>query len=916
MNSRLSSLLVRDGVLGVKRMEQAFQRQVIYGGALDTILFEMGAVPEERLWHYLSLATGLPAADKDLLEYFDPRAVQVCPRAQAERYHVAPVALDGPALRVLVTDPVDLGELESLATAQGVPVQPFVVPEFRFHVHLERLFGIPTPSRFAALARKSSFVPSVRPAEPSVVVDEQMAAPEPAQPRDTTPMAAVSSIGSEAATPPQGVRPPERRTVAFSTDALQKELAAEEAKRRAAASAAGLPESGAQVTTPMVTPAPAGGVAVRADAAAPGDGGALDGMAPLALAAARGSVRVPAASPAPAYVEDKVIADPSLFAASPAPREPGPSDGAVQAPWRGGSTIEPRELEPRDARTQMATADDRDAIFGLLVRAARARTWYAAVLTVQGATAFGRMAIEGDKLDQDIGQVAVPLASAPALRGAFESRSPYIGPVRSNVPEIDLMLEQMGGVIPPAALVVPVVIRDRTVALLYAHRGGDALSVSEVADVLPVANDAALALSRLIVKAKAAGYRKPEAQEPPGGARAARPATAPAPIDKSALAELPAKAGEARKNDGGGWGRAAPSQSQTAPAPHLDFAAPAAGAEKPGPTNAPPDAQVAPRLAGTSVSGGGSAGAGVGPGATATASPTATAATSSPSLAPPPIHFIVDTLEAGVEPAATRASEDALARLDDLLPEITRRFPGNLVVDRYATSGRTLRASQHGALLALCVKVGARVVPILVEKLSSADREIRYYATQALAEVRAPIAVAGLVARVFDSDYGVRGAALEALMGYPPRDVDAALEPVRRALRSDSLRARAAAYALGELRDVKSILDLIDATERDPTTAAEAHRALVLITKQDFGTKAKKWRKWWEQNRDRSRIEWMLDSLGHPEDAVRLSASEELKRLTGEYFGYHHDAPKREREEARQRWLKWWEETGRKRFLR
>ena len=40
MPSRLSSLLVRDGLVGVKRMEKAFQRQVIYGGSLDTILLE------------------------------------------------------------------------------------------------------------------------------------------------------------------------------------------------------------------------------------------------------------------------------------------------------------------------------------------------------------------------------------------------------------------------------------------------------------------------------------------------------------------------------------------------------------------------------------------------------------------------------------------------------------------------------------------------------------------------------------------------------------------------------------------------------------------------------------------------------------------------------------------------------------
>ena len=49
MTSRLSSLLVRDGVIGVKRMEKAFQRQVLFGGGLDTILLEMGEISEQRL---------------------------------------------------------------------------------------------------------------------------------------------------------------------------------------------------------------------------------------------------------------------------------------------------------------------------------------------------------------------------------------------------------------------------------------------------------------------------------------------------------------------------------------------------------------------------------------------------------------------------------------------------------------------------------------------------------------------------------------------------------------------------------------------------------------------------------------------------------------------------------------------------
>ena len=65
MSVHCNRVLVRDGLVGVKRMEKAFQRQVIYGGSLDTILLEMNLVPEERLTQYLALASGLPPASRD-----------------------------------------------------------------------------------------------------------------------------------------------------------------------------------------------------------------------------------------------------------------------------------------------------------------------------------------------------------------------------------------------------------------------------------------------------------------------------------------------------------------------------------------------------------------------------------------------------------------------------------------------------------------------------------------------------------------------------------------------------------------------------------------------------------------------------------------------------------------------------------
>ena len=102
MPSRLSSLLVRDGLVGVKRMEKAFQRQVIYGGSLDTILLEMNLVPEDRLTQYLALASGLPPASRDDAANADPAAVALLDGDLARQFRAVPLALEGEAVRRLV----------------------------------------------------------------------------------------------------------------------------------------------------------------------------------------------------------------------------------------------------------------------------------------------------------------------------------------------------------------------------------------------------------------------------------------------------------------------------------------------------------------------------------------------------------------------------------------------------------------------------------------------------------------------------------------------------------------------------------------------------------------------------------------------------------------------------------------------
>jgi hypothetical protein len=777
--SRLSSLLVRDGLIGVKRMEQAFQRQVIYGGALDTILLEMGAITEERLAEYLSLASGLPPADRNLLDYFDPRAVQVCPREIAEEYRVAPVAFDGEALRVLITDPVDLGSLEALATRIGAPIQPFVVPEFRFNLLVERLFGVPTPSRYMSLAARQAAAKRPPVPEPKVIVEDV-------------------DIRRIAETPSPRTK---TRTSPMSTDAVTRVFERQERERRANSSGVPLERAPPPTTAPAAFPS----TPPRAPSSPP---------VPFAVAALKG----------------------------------GPSGTQMlRIGWPGAAELDPSPLEPRAAAALLAEARDRDEVFHTLIRGVRSRTRYAATLVVQGEMAFGREAIHADGADAGITQVAVSLVQTPAFRTAVSSVSPYIGPVGTGNPAVDLVLARMGGVVPASALLLPVAIRSRVVALVYAHRGIDPVSVPEVADLLPLASEAAVALSKLILRAKAAGYGKVR-----GDGQVPR-------IDTGELAPKKAPPVEAGK-----WRRAA---EVAIPLPPLGL-----GADTPGMIDGGPIVKT-------------------------------------------PIESVIAQIEQG-GPGSAEAHDEAVRRSDETIAVLRRRLPGRLWVDRYTAGARPTRASQHGPLLALLVRLAERGTPLLAELVGSEDRELRYYATLACAEVRTRDLVPGLAGRVFDHDYGVRAAAIDALHAYPPREIEPALAQLREALHGDAARARAAAHALGELRDVGAVSDLIAATERDHTTAEAARRALMQVTKQDFGAKPRKWRSWWEKNKDRPRIEWMLDGLAHSAEEVRHSASEELKRLTGEYFGYHYDLPKREREEARLKWLKWWDEVGKRRFMR
>jgi HEAT repeat protein len=209
--------------------------------------------------------------------------------------------------------------------------------------------------------------------------------------------------------------------------------------------------------------------------------------------------------------------------------------------------------------------------------------------------------------------------------------------------------------------------------------------------------------------------------------------------------------------------------------------------------------------------------------------------------------------------------------------------------------------------------------PHLVEQLDSYDPERRFFATLCLAEVVYAPALGPLVSRLYDTDYPTATAAIESLRAYRKipafDDALAALRATVQDTNAPSDRRRTAANVLGELRDVEAVEPLLRAVDdRDGALAGIARRALVTLSRQDFGQDAGSWRLWWADARRKHRVEWLIDALLHADPGIRHDASEELKKLSGQFFGYYFNLPRRERERAHQRYAEWWHREGAARF--
>jgi hypothetical protein len=492
-----------------------------------------------------------------------------------------------------------------------------------------------------------------------------------------------------------------------------------------------------------------------------------------------------------------------------------------------------------EARSALrAVTSDRDGIKDVALRYGRRTFDYLAAFAVVHGKAVGWDAL-GEGADKArLAQVSVPLDVPSLFRTVAMSHAAYAGPVPQDGLTRDVLQKLRRT--PRTVFLHPVEVKGRLVAMVYGDRAGKPVSQRRLSDFRLFCQELSSAFSELLVLRRQL-------------APVARPA-APAREEPPAVeAEAPSA-----------QGLAAPARASPE-GPSLVRAAPESlGRASTRPVPSAPEGE----------------------------------------RALPDFQPLLSRL-VGPEPAERARALAELVRSPEPASRIlAHAFPGPTAWSRVPVQ-ELPEADELGPIPGALVRLGRPGASALATLLDAPSADTRYFALLTAGNLVFPEVVPGVLRGVFDLVPDLSSAARQAARALRrlPR-FEAAMPSLRQELAArDPMRRILAARALGALRDRQAVEGLIGLTGSDDVLCATAAaEALGEITRASFGTARRAWVAWWAENRRRSRPQWLLAALRHPDVAVRRVAAEELTSALGDTLGYSPDASETTREAAVKRW--------------
>ncbi|HEU4409379.1 MAG TPA: hypothetical protein VFS43_29235 [Polyangiaceae bacterium] len=386
---------------------------------------------------------------------------------------------------------------------------------------------------------------------------------------------------------------------------------------------------------------------------------------------------------------------------------------------------------------------------------------------------------------------------------------------------------------PPGALALalPVLVRGRVAALLYADEGRQPVELSQAGEVIALASLLGHALERFALRRK----RRAAGPRPEGGAAEAG---AEGAVDRASI----------------------PSE----PPPEIETA-------RPPPPSEPPDGSPASLLHYQPP----------------TAPPLPRQEPTLPSIivsAPSDLPNLLARLSeggSGLDQVLERVRREGAA----LAPLLLSRLPGPSPYSRGDLLAGSVRPRDAGPYFLALVTLGRDALSLVSARSATGAPGARFYATFLLGDFAFEEAAVAIAGRLFDPDADIRTIARVSARHLGPerevaRPLAEALEGTLKDLLAGPRRRRLAAETLGELRMATGLGVLVDALgDSDSSVVDVAHRALVVLTCHDYGHDAAAWRAFGRREGGRARAAWLVDSLTHDNATMRLLAAAELTPL-------------------------------------
>lgn len=148
---RLGEALVREGIITRQQLNQALERQVVYGGRIGTNLIELRFISEEELTRFLGRFFNITPVTQEMISTIPPDVIGSLSADIVGRYKILPFRRDRNRLHTAMLNPRDIKEIDEIRFVTGFDIIPYVITELRLLYCLERYYGIKRDVRYISL---------------------------------------------------------------------------------------------------------------------------------------------------------------------------------------------------------------------------------------------------------------------------------------------------------------------------------------------------------------------------------------------------------------------------------------------------------------------------------------------------------------------------------------------------------------------------------------------------------------------------------------------------------------------------------------------------------------------------------------------------------------------------------------------